>query len=369
MLDPANDQDMRNAVAPIDSDLAQYAREIPKVELHLHLTGSIRADTMIELAGRDDVPLPSSDPDALFDYDNLPDFLRVLGLAGRVMQRRSDFERVTYESLADGVAAANLRYREMFINPTEHMRHGARYRDIVDGILDGARQAERDFGVRCRLIPSIYRGDDRAQINEMMDAVLSYRPEAVIGIGMDAEEVSPLTQFAPHYRRASEAGLRLTGHCAEYGSPDNLEVALDELGLERIDHGYYVLDRPDLVLRCRDEGIHFTTTPNSVAQVYGWRDMSRHPIVDLLDAGLSVSLGSDDPTMFRTELGKEYIDMCGANGYGRAFIDRVVLAGIEGSWMDAVEKRAMRTEVEEFIRTFPAPTSPPSDRWTPDKAA
>jgi adenosine deaminase len=268
---------------------------------------------------------------------------------------REDFARMAYESLEDGVTLGNLQYREMFFNPTLHTPRGVAMGTVIDGLVDGCRAAEADFGVRCFLIADVYRQDPPDVARQMVEEVLANRRPELIGLGMDAAEApDPPEKFVEAYRTASRAGLRLTSHCAEDGPPSNVTTCLDLLGCERLDHGYHVLEDDAVVARCRDDGVYFTCCPTSTAVVYGWPDLTTHPITEMIDAGLKVTLNSDDPAMFHTDIGKEYVDFCGQNGYRRPLVRDLVVNGIDASWLDDSDKASLRRSFEAEIDTLDA---------------
>jgi adenosine deaminase len=254
--------------------------------------------------------------------------------------------------MEDGHRLGNLRYREMFFNPTLHTKRGVPMKTIVDGLAEGINAAEVDFGVKGRLIADVYRQDDPADCLQMVEELLGcLRPE-VIGLGMDAAEApDPPEKFVASFRAAKAGGLRLTSHASEDAPPVNITTCLDLLGCERIDHGYHILSDQAVIDRCLDEGISFTVCPTSTAVVYGWPDLSSHPIIGMVDAGLTCMLNSDDPTMFHTDIGKEYVDMVPAAGWGLATVRELMLNGVEAAWLDDSDKVAMAAEfAAEFDR-------------------
>ena len=175
-------------MSTIDRDVL---RRMPKVELHCHLEGSVRASTLIEMAQRRSVPLPTADPDDLYRFDDLAEFLHVYELACRALASVSDFALVTYEALEDAARSSNVRYREMFFNPSLHT---VPYPAMLEGIVAGVRAAEHDYGIQCRLIPSIYRHDSVATATAMVEQVAAHRSDYVVGIGMDGDELARPTR-------------------------------------------------------------------------------------------------------------------------------------------------------------------------------
>jgi adenosine deaminase len=333
----------------------EYLRAVPKVELHCHFEGTVRAATFADLARQHDISLPTDDVGRLYDYETIYEFLVIFGMVSSTIIDREDFARCAYESLEDGVKLGNLRYREMFFNPTLHTRRGVPMATVIDGLIDGIRAAETDFGVGCRLIADVYRQDPPEMALQMVEDVLAHRRDEVIGLGMDgAEAPDPPEKFAAAYGLAKGAGLRLTSHASEDAPPTNITTCLDVLGCERIDHGYHILEDQAVLARCRDQGIYFTCCPTSTAVVYGWPDLTHHPIKDMVAEGLRVMLNSDDPTMFHTDIGKEYVDLCTALDYGTEQVRAFCLNGVDATWLDDTDKTRMRGEFTDELNKLEA---------------
>jgi adenosine deaminase len=340
-------------------DYEEFLRRIPKVELHCHFQGSLRPETFLDLAGKHGITLPTADPEKLYEYDNIVDFLKVFDFISLVLVDQDDFARVAYETLEDGVKLGNLRYREMFFNVTPHLEHGVGYATIVDGIIEGIRAAESDLGVRCRLIASIHRGHPPEMATSMVEEVLSSRRDEVIGVGMDA--VTPdakegLELFTEAYRLAEKGGLHRTAHCAELpGAPaQNFATAIDLLHCERVDHGYRILEDERLVARARNEAVAFTCCLLSTAMVYGWGDLSRHPIRSMVEQGLRVTLNSDDPPMFHTDIGREFVETCRSMDFGPKQARALALNAVDAAWLSDDERRTMRRSFEQEMDTLEA---------------
>jgi adenosine deaminase len=336
-------------------DYPEYLRRLPKVELHCHVEGTLRPATVVDLARKHDIALPTDDVHHIYDYSTIYEFLEIFRLVNSTVIDRDDFARVAYESLEDGVRLGNLKYREMFFNPTLHTTRGVPMGTVIDGLLDGVQSAEADLGVRCFLIADVYRQDPVPMALQMVREVIEHGRAEVIGLGMDAAEApDPPEQFAECFAVARQAGLHLTSHASEDAPPVNITTCLDLLGCERIDHGYHILDDAAVVSRCRDDGIHFTCCPTSTAMVYGWPDLTTHPINGMLAAGLLVHLNSDDPTMFHTDIGKEYVDFVGQNDYPPEVAKAMVMNGVEATWLDDDDKRSLRAAFEAEIAALDA---------------
>lgn len=327
-------------------DMTEYLRRVPKVELHCHVEGTLRPATVADLAAEHGIALPTDDIGTLYDYDTIYEFLETFRFVNSTVIDPEDFARVAYETLEDGVRAGNLVHREMFFNPTLHTTRGVPLATVVDGFVDGIRRAEAELGVTCRLIADVYRQDTVEDTMAWLEELIALDRPEVVGLGMDAAEApDPPEKFTAVFQRAGEAGLRRTSHACEDGPPANITTCLDDLGCERLDHGYHILDDPEVVARCREEGIVFTVCPTSTARVYGWPDLLTHPINGMIEAGLKVMLNSDDPTMFHTDIGQEYVEFCGQNGHPVALVRELVLNGVDGAWLPDDERAALRARV------------------------
>jgi adenosine deaminase len=223
----------------VSDDVHGSLRSMPKIELHCHLEGCVRPETLLDLADQNDVALPTRDPARLYDYHDMASFLSLFEQLSSALCTPADFARVTYESLAD-TARIGVVYREMFFNPTTHP--ACRYADMLTGICEGIAAAETEYGVVARVIPSIYRGHSAAAAIELVQEVIAHRREVVVGIGIDGDETQgPPEQFVEAYQLAGRGDLERTAHAGERFVSDEVSRCLSDLGCTRIDHGYGVL--------------------------------------------------------------------------------------------------------------------------------
>jgi adenosine deaminase len=335
-------------------------RKIPKIDLHCHLAGSLRAQTVIALAAKNGVALPTTDADALYRFSDFYDFLLRLEVIGRCMIAREDFARVSYEAMADGYRKGNLRYAEFFFSPNYHYPHGVRYETMVDGFADGLRAAQEEFGVVGRLIPAINRELGPEVALAMVREVVSHPRDEVIGIGMDcAEFKGPPALFGDAYALAWSAGLRCTAHACEdnqtleQAPPCNVETCLDHLGCDRIDHGYNLLADPALTHRCRERGVAFTVcTSTCVPQRLEKRWSS---IKAMHDAGLFLVPCTDDPPMFGTDIGTVYATIARVLSLGVKETAAMSLRAIDATWLSDEEKTVMKRDFRRDIDSIIGP--------------
>lgn len=329
----------------------EFLRRIPKTDLHIHLLGAIRPRTLVELARRRGIALPARDPERIYDYADFPEFLEVLRIAALCMTERDDFRRAAYELLEDAVRAGNCRHLELFFNPTVYREHGVGYASVVDGLIDGLRAAQRDFGISCLLIPSIDREKSAALAVSMVEEVLANRRDEVAGIGIDfAEGKGPPQRFAEAYRLAGKGGLKRTAHVCEdnqtleQAPPKNVVTCMDELGCDRLDHGYNVVTDPGIMALARDRGMPFCT----VVFTANKKNIPRRPLTlrAMHDFGLKLNLGTDDPYLHHTDLGNSWLSLFQKLGWGVQEARELCLNGVDASWLAATEKAALRKRFE-----------------------
>ena len=334
---------------------------IPKVELHCHVEGTVRPTTVIELARKAGRPLPVDDPAELYRYTSLDTFLAIFWLVQETLIEPADWERITYEATVDA-AAHGLRYRELFFTPARHLAAGQDLGGIVAGLTAGIEAAEADTGVRSALIADMDRAFGPAAGLLLVEQVVALRAtgaaERVIGIGMDSTELGvDLASFADAYALAKRHGLRRTGHAGEAvgTGPQNIRIALDVLGVERIDHGVAVVEDPELVRWMAGERVPITVCPNSnIVIANRFPSLAEHPFGAMRRAGLLATINTDDPGMTDLDLGIEYRTVAAAQGFGFDDVAAIALDGIEASWLDDADRRQLRAEFEATLTSLRA---------------
>ncbi len=330
---------------------------LPKVDLHCHVEGTMRTGTVVELAAKNGVELPTSDPAELYSYTSLDSFLEVFWLVQSLLVDRDDWARLGHEAVVDG-AAHGLVYGEFFFTPARHLEAGQHLADIVAGLDEGLAAAEQETGAQVRLIADCDRayGPDAglALVSQLIDLRRAGRTgtDRVVGIGMDSTEtgVNP-ADYVSAFEMADRAGLRRTAHQGETTRSWTIQAALDVLGCERIDHGLSVLDDLDLTRRMAAEAIPLTVCPTSNVRIANHVDrLEQHPYAEMRDAGLLATLNTDDPALTALDLGAEYRAVCDAFGYD--FADMVAIAGdgIDATWLDDDEKRRLHSRLRDAAR-------------------
>jgi len=334
-------------------DVVTALDRLPKVELHCHVEGTMRPGTVVELAGKNGIELPTSDPTELYRYSNLDTFLEVFWLVQSTLGSREDWARLAHESIVDG-AAHGLVYRETFFTPARHLDGGQDLADIVAGLAEGLEAAEAETGVRAMLIADIDRAYGGAAGLAMVQRLLELREaaspgvERVIGVGLDSTElgVDPI-DFADAFDLAGKAGLRRTSHQGEETPPSHIWAGLDVLGSERIDHGLSSIEDGELIARLAGERIPLTVCPNSnVVIANAVPRLELHPYRRMREAGLLATLNTDDPALTDLDLGREYSSCMEAFDYQWKDMVAIALDGVDATWLDESDKRELRARIE-----------------------
>lgn len=348
-----------------DAALTGFLHAIPKVELHCHLLGSVRHATFKELARRAAAraqtrhappPLSDAEADAFYLRGEKPvGVLKALrALDAHLITSADDLHRISYEYLEDA-ARHHVRHAEFFWNPTGTARDsGIAYPLALAAIGRAIDDARRDHGIDGWLIPAIDREASPQAALEMVRWVIEHRRDEVLGIGIDYSEVDrPPELFAEAYALARRAGLKTTAHAGEFGMPwTNVRTAVELLRVDRVDHGYTVIDEPDYARQCAERGIVFTVVPTNS---YYLRTLPRerwaleHPIRRMPALGLRIHPNTDDPTMHKVTPTQAWGMMVRDFGFTLDELRGFMLDGLDGAWIGESTRRAWRAE---FARSF-----------------
>lgn len=335
-----------STVARISLD--ESLEQLPKVELHCHIEGTMRPATVLELAGRNGVALPTTELDELYRYGSLDEFLAVFWLVQSCLGSREDWARLAYESVIDAAAHGRV-YAESFFTPARHLAEGQRLADIVAGLAEGIEAAEAETGTRCMLIADIDKAFGPQAGLELVEGVIELRraralgADRIVGIGADSTElgVDPRS-FTAAYQAAGRAGLRLTAHQGENSGPDAIAACVDVLGVQRIDHGLSLVEDPLLTHRFAVERIPLTVCPTSnVVIANKVPSLAEHPFAAMRAAGLLAMLNTDDPALTDLDIGREYRAVARAYGWGFDAMVDVAHDGIDATWLDDGDKAAL----------------------------
>ena len=326
-----------------------FTRSLPKAELHLHLEGTLEPALKLRLAQKHGVDIGQSTIDevrASYRFNDLASFLAVYYPAMEVLRDEDDFHDLAAAYLArarqDGVVRA-----ECFFDPQAHTSRGVAIETVISGYHRAIEEA-REQGMSADLILCFLRDLSAESAMEALRAALPHK-DMFIGVGLDSDERgNPPTKFAEAFALARDNGLRVTMHCDidQVGSIDHIRSALLELGAERLDHGTNIVEDPALVAYARDHGIGLTTCPLSNSFVT--EEMKGKEIVELLEAGVKVSVNSDDPAYFGGYIADNYFALAERFGLDRTALARIARNSIEISWAPDQDKARLLAGLDAF---------------------
>ncbi|MGC8959004.1 MAG: adenosine deaminase [Chloroflexia bacterium] len=332
------------------SELEGWLRRLPKVELHVHLEGSIRPRTLAELAEKNRVHLPGG-VEAVYRFADFRGFLDAYMRCAACLCEREDFRRVTYEFLCDE-AAQGIRYCEVFLSSMQHLRRDFDFQCIMQGIREGYEAARAEHDIRMGVIFDHGRQFGVEAGRQVLEQALATRAYGVIGLSIGGdEEQGPPEDFREIFARARAAGLHLTAHAGEVCGPESIWGAIRALGVRRIGHGIRAVEDPELLRYLRREGIFLDICPTSNVRTGAAPSFQEHPVRRLFDAGIPITLSSDDPALFQTSLLQEYLLLVEQFGFTPEEIRQVALNGVRASFLPAEERAAL----EEEILAAPSP--------------
>lgn len=341
---------------PAELEMARFIRVMPKAEYHVHLEGTLEAEMKFTLAQRNGITLPFADVAAMkasYQYHDLPSFLAIYYDGMKVLLTEQDFHDLALAYLARA-AAQNVIHAEMFFDPQEHLKRGVAMATVIGGITRARDEAARLYGISSGLILCFVRDLDPKTAMEALDAALPMR-EHLIGVGLDSDEKGhPPGKFAAHFAKARAAGLKVTAHCDvnQDNTLAHIRQAIVDLKVDRIDHGGNILQSPELVAMAKAKGIAFTVCPSFSGTLRG-----QGPEVDvvrgMMDAGLNVTIASDDPAY----MGSEYVSEVLLRAQKRSALTKAELLRIQknafnAAWVGDELKARLLARIDIFERAW-----------------
>jgi len=332
--------------------LPELLCRMPKAELHIHIEGSLEPELIFALAERNKLTLPYPDVESLrkaYAFTDLQSFLDIYYAGAGVLLEEEDFFDMAMayfrRAAADGVVHA-----ELFFDPQTHTDRGVPFKTVIDGLGRACEVAQRELGVSALLILCFLRHLSEEAAFATLEEALPYRSQ-LIGIGLDSgERGNPPEKFARVFARCKELGFHLVAHAGEEGPPAYIWSALDVLKVERIDHGVASIGDPALMSRLAAERVPLTVCPLSNVKLCVYDDMAKHDIATLLDAGLCVTINSDDPAYFGGYVNQNYLETFSALpqlGAEQAFA--LASNSFEASFAGAAQKAEWQQRLREVF--------------------
>lgn len=337
---------------------ASFVRAMPKVELHLHIEGTLEPELMFELARRNAVTLPWPDIEQLraaYDFRDLQSFLDVYYCGAQVLLQPRDFDDLAW-SWCRRAAADGVVHAEIFVDPQTHTDRGVALEAVLEGLGEALARAERELGMTTAIIPCFLRHLPPEA------AAACYRDcarfgDRFVGFGLDSSERDhPPAAFAEVFARVRADGHRVVAHAGEEGPPSYIEQALDILGASRIDHGVRCLEDPALVQRLADAAVPLTVCPLSNLRLRVVDRLEAHPLARMLAAGLCASVHSDDPAYFGGTIATNFEAVTAALALDRNQLRALADNAVAAAFVDATRRAALADAVARHFDADPLTT-------------
>ena len=329
-------------------------QSLPKVELHIHLEGTLEPELIFDLAARNGVTLPY-DLEGLkgrYEFTDLQSFLDLYYENLGVVRTREDFADLT-RAYFRRAAAGGVRHVELFFDPQAHTARGIPLAIVTDGITEVLRTSESEFGVSSSLIACFLRDRPVDEALAILDELIDLRVP-LVGIGLDSAEVGhPPSDFVAVFARASAVGLRLVAHAGEEGPSDYVWEALALLNVERVDHGIRSLEDAALVAHLIERGIPLTMCPLSNVRLGVIDELSRHPLPRMLELGLKVCINSDDPAYFGGYIDDNYTAVATAFSLDDDQLATLARNAVDAAFIDADRRTTLHRDIDAWLARRP----------------
>jgi aminodeoxyfutalosine deaminase len=309
----------------------------PKIELHVHLEGTVRPETLREIAKRNDYALPE-DLESLYAFRDFAHFIEVWILTTNALRTEVDFRQMVVD-YAEEAASHGAVYFEGIFSPAERVRRGCEWQTIFEGVCAGAQEAGELHGVEVRLTPDIPRGFSQEEAHATVEWAARYRDRGVVGVGLGGLEAEfPPEPYADVFRLARELGLGSVPHAGEAAGAESVRGALEDLGADRLRHGIRAVEDSGLVAELVGRGTVLDVCPLSNLRTGVVRSLDEHPLPQLVAAGVRCSISTDDPAMFDTDLTRDYEAAATLGVSPRAAFE----AGLAGALCDGATRGRLR---------------------------
>jgi adenosine deaminase len=332
--------------------LDAFITRMPKVELHLHLEGSITPATLIDIAQRNDVEIPARDVAGvaqLFNYHSFHEFLSVFMALARALRHGRDFEQVAYD-LGEYFYAQNVRYAEVMISPAQYYRRGIDLDEVVQGTAAGLARIGRDYGIQTRLAFDFGRQFGVEMAWEILDYAIRNQPYGLVAWSIGGDEANfPPEPYAEVFQAARQAGLATMAHAGEVVGPVSVWGAAEALGVSRIGHGIRSIDDPTLIDYLVEHQIMLDVCPTSNVRTGAVRSLAEHPLRRLYDAGVRISINSDDPVFFDATMNSEYRLAATEFGFTADELAHITLDNVAATFLGEQEKATLLAEYSSEI--------------------
>ena len=331
--------------------LPDLLQAMPKAELHMHIEGSLEPELIFALAQRNGVALSYPSVESMresYAFTDLQSFLDIYYAGASVLLKEADFHDMAWAYFLRA-KADNVVHAELFFDPQTHTERGVAFETVIRGLTSACERARSELGISSALIMCFLRHLSEEDAFKTLEQALPYR-DLFIGVGLDSSERGhPPEKFARVFAKCRELGLRLVAHAGEEGPPEYIINALDVLKVERIDHGVRCVEDPALVQRLAQQGTPLTVCPLSNIKLCVFKTMAEHNLRTLLDAGLKVTINSDDPAYFGGYVNENYLETFAALPLDASHAYTLARNSLEASFVDEAHKAGWISQLDEVF--------------------
>lgn len=329
--------------------LGRFIADLPKAEIHVHLEGAIRPATLLKLARRHGVSLPSSTAEGLqsfFRFRNFDAFLKVYLMCSSCLREPEDFQLVVDDFLGEQ-ERQNVLYTEAYFTVSTHIANGVNAGEVADAMLETIRENRRRRGVTLRLVPDIVRNVAPERADQTLEWALQHREELVAALGIAGKETSPPEPFREHFREAERQGLRRVAHAGEQTNAEDVWRVLEVCRPLRVGHGIRSVDDPQLVAELVKRSVPLEICASSNVCLGYAETLEKHPVRDLHARGVPFSVNSDDPAFFDTTLNREYREVARLLDLTPGEVIGLSRSALAHAFVEGDERRRLEREFDE----------------------
>ena len=329
----------------------KWLNGLPKIELHLHIEGTLEPELLFRLAKRNSIQLPFNSVNEVkkaYQFSNLQDFLDIYYQGAEVLLHKQDFYDLTWAYLLM-CSQQNVMHVEPFFDPQTHTVRGVPFETIVSGIAEALADGKAKLGITSRLIMCFLRHLSEESAIETLKSSEQFTDD-IYGVGLDSAEMgNPPEKFINVFSKAKGMGYKLVAHAGEEGPASYIWSSLDVLNVQRIDHGIRAIDDPDLMLRLIESQMPLTICPLSNVKLRVFDTMASHTILDMLDLGVCVTVNSDDPSYFGGYMTENFLALYDSLELSRDQAISLINNSIDASFAEDSRKKELSNLLQRYI--------------------
>lgn len=328
-----------------------FIQDLPKVELHLHIEGSLEPELLFELAQRNNIDIPYESPQELrkaYEFEDLQSFLDIYYQGANALRTEQDFYDLTWAYL-ERCKADNVIHTEIFFDPQTHTDRGIEFETVINGIHRAMQDGNEQLGITSQIIACFLRHLSEESAIETLQSIIKHQ-DKIIGVGLDSSELGhPPEKFKRAFQQAKDAGLLTVAHAGEEGPAQNIVDSVEMLSVSRVDHGVRCVEDESLMEALIESKMPLTVCPLSNIKLCVFDEMEQHNIVDLLRKGVAVTINSDDPAYFGGYMTDNFMAVSNAHPMTKSELAQFTINAINASFISEALKAKYRAQVADYL--------------------